>query len=393
MVVAAALACGPVLAEDAGDYCRPFHPSITYLQIPLPEALRGKVVPGPFDGVNDNSPAMALAKANAGPTLLFSAAAVKYGALSSFIEQMALAVVSNGDPFLDSLRITPLERSLQEAMGFGAQGTRLMEPGEGRPDNSDLKLELVDVDDTGAFSDRLGKITVDRGLVDRVIYGAVGRVFGGVEGYEAHLREILALTDPAGGAVPLPLPNDIGWFVRFSGKDADHFPIGEVLENAHTSGNERNPFMATYLLAQEVVGELVFIGAHEAGHIRNSHIRSKAISCVQFKRQERQADAYAAGALADFQFNMGTDDSTASGLNDWSKFFQYYHEAGLTDVDGATGCRYDSPQERQERVQEAYQVAWGSLADVTFSSADYTTPNPTSSICNDGDRHWRKELR
>jgi hypothetical protein len=380
--------------QEPGDaYCRDFRPGISYLEVQLPMALQPKRSRSLLDSQPDGSELRKLADADA---FHFSAAAIKFATIASFIEQLALAVVAKDDPFMKSLRVMPMETSVKYAMGFGKAGTRLVEPStDGLQKYDNVSLELVDSDGLGAYADSLKKITVQRGLVDRIVMNGINNVFGGVNGYKAHLSQILAMTDsPEGLSAGTPM-TDVARVTHFNwkGSKGDSFAIGEVIENAYAAGDTNNPFYSLRTFAQQVVGQLVFIGAHEAGHVRNGHRSGETTSCIQFKKQERQADAYAAGVLVDYQFNITGDDSGNPSLNDWSSFFNFYHDSGLSLTDGTTGCEYDTPTDRMAYVKKAYELAWGDLMDITYSSADFTTPNPTASICNDGQRSWKKSFK
>lgn len=383
------------VASEGARYCRDFKPSISYLRIELPTSLQGQKRPSPLGEITGDSPILELARANVGSLVDFSSAAVKYSTIASFIEQLPIAVLGKDDPFLKSLHIRPLEMSIRDAMGFGGKGSRLVEPGEGLPDYGNVEFEVIDDDDTKAYADEMEKIRIHRGLVDRIVLNAVDRAFGGSDGYRLHLRELLALTERPDGLVVEAARTDISRFVTYDAGDGDttSFPIGQVIENAHQNQVQGNPFRRLREFAQEVIGELIFIGAHEVGHIRNGHRNAAANSCPRFAEQERQADAYAAGVLAGFQFNMTPDGSGNRPINDWQAFFQYYRDSGLTTTDGATGCEYDPPETRAQWVQTAYEVAWDELARITFSSADYTTSEPTAAICTDGMTTWRQGLK
>lgn len=396
VVTAIALIAVTLTSTDAesGGYCRDYRPSISYMKVELPAALHGTRRPSPLDGIADNSDIMQLARANAPASVDFKPEAVKYAAIASFIEQLPIAVLGKDDPFLKSLHVRSAEQSVRDVMGFGAKGSRLIEPGDVLPDYSEIDLEIIDDDDTKAFADSLSKIRIYRGLVERIVTNAVNRTYGSPAGYRLHLKEILALTEPARGLLVVRSPTDMSLYVSYEVNDNEltHFPLGQVIENANAEGKVENPFYKSRKFAQEVVGELVFIGAHEVGHIKNGHRTGKSIGCKRFAEQERQADAYAAGVLAEFQFNMADYRNYDAPLNDWKSFFAFYRDSGLTTTDATTGCNYDSPEKRTAWVERAYQVAWDQLAETTFSSVDITTPNPTDVICSDGMTTWRQSL-
>lgn len=391
-MLATGMAIGQSVAADA-DYCRDFTPSIAYLRMTLPNELQGQRLTSLLDGSDDDSDAMKVARANAGPRVAFSAAAVKFAAISSFIEQLPIAVLGQQDPFLKSLHVRSLEASVRDGMGFGPRGSRLAEPGSELPQFDDVPLEVTDTDGTSAFADASGKIRIERGLVDRMVANAVDRIYGGIDGYKLHLREVLALTDSPTGLIAGPAAaTDVGLYVDPTGfaDDITSFPIGAVISTATAEYNAANPFVNTKAFANEIVGEFVFIGAHEVGHVRNGHKKVSGMACDQFLMQEREADRYAAGVLAAFQFNM--EPSADASLIDWGSFFAFYNDSGFTTDDAASNCQYDSPDTRQKGVQQAYESTWSELATKTLSAPDYATPNPTASICLDGADRWRKPV-
>lgn len=361
-----ALTVGLAHAEDS-PYCRSYDPSTRHLSISLPASL----------------------KAKAGSPFRFSAAALKYATLASFIEQMALAVMAGEDEFLGSLRVQDLSVSAKAAAGFGGEGSHLMEPGD-LPDVEGIPFEVVDTDGFNATTDERGQIRIERGLIDRIVAQAVERIFGSREGYVRHIKAILSMTDTPPGLVLDPSPTDVRNFVdtTINSNSLGQLPIGEIFK----AGAERedNPFGAEWRLGQEITRQLLFVGAHEAGHARNGHKRQKGMTCEQFTRNEKQADAFAAGMLANFDFNMGKIEADKEALDGWTTFFQYYRDIGLGAQDNS-GCTYPAPEERAEWVKKSYKLAFDAMVRITYSAVDYSTPNPGNGTCTDGVRTWRKE--
>ncbi len=376
----------------ASHYCTDYNPSIQYLNVTLPEKLRLEHIPDGFDEYRIQNPEMAK---NLPPYARFSVDAIKYASINNFIEQLAIGIYADRSPFLKRLNVMALDKAVIDAMGLGVAGTRIVEPGAGLPNVSDLDIQVVDIEGVDARSDTPNYIFLSRDLMKQVVENAVDRHFGGLQGYEEHLKRILALFDEVKAALVRLEPTNYQNFVNFrvDGQDNSRFPIGQVINNAAEAA-PNNPFKQTRAFAIEVVGELVFTGAHEVGHLRLGHWDRPRESCDDFLRIESEADAYAARSLADFQFNMAPVTSTNElpTIANFSTFFQYYRQTGFTNDDNATDCKYQEPEVRLSAVESAYKARLEELMRVTYSAPDFTTANPTSSICYTDGKTWKKPL-
>lgn len=385
----AIMTSGPSVASP---YCTDYDPSIRYLSVVVPEKMRLEHIADGFDEYRLQNPEMAKSLP---PYVRFSVDAIKYASIDNFIEQLPISVLSKESSFLKRLSVMTLDKAVVDAMGLGVAGTRIVEPGAGLPEISDLEVQVVDVDGTFAQSDTPNFIFVSRELVEQIVKNAVQRHFGDVKGFEDHLKRILAMTDEEVRPLDRPEPTNFRNFVDFrvDSQDNTRFPIGQVIDNAATASSD-NPYKQLRSFASEVVGELVFIGAHEVGHLRLGHHDQPRTECSDFLRYEKEADVFAARSLADFQFNMApmTETDEPPKIASFASFFEYYRQAGFANDDTVTGCKYQKPQVRLSEVEAAYAARVSELIDQTFSSADYSTPNPTASICSVNGKTWKKPL-
>jgi len=384
---AALLVCTALAVGQASAYCRDYQPSIEYLVIPLPAAL---VDPGKDRfAVWRNDPEVSeVTKLNLPVAPLFSQAGLRFALIVNFVQQMTFAALADDEPLLASLQMLPLDRSITYAMGFGTRGTRLREPGQAVSGLAPFHVELLDTDDVWLRSDASQTVFVSRGVVRNIVRTSLAHAFGSVENYVHFIEKILGKDAPAGKATSLT--GD----VRYSPLlvDPTAVPLGEILSNAAASRDGLLKPFAVY--SEYLVGQLLFVGAHEIAHNRLGHWDSEARDCPGFIAHERAADAFAASVLADFNFSMTPLTGEERGrITDFAPFFLNYREMGFTNEDLATACAYDSAETRRAHVEAAYNEAVSDLVARTYSAPDYATPFPNEVICRDGDRKWRQPLK
>lgn len=365
--------------EYKRTFCKDFNPSISYLNVALPDAL---VNPGQdtFTSWRNDPNASEVTKLNLPPAPLFSQLGIRYALVANFIQQMAIGALADEVALLPTLHLMKLSETVQDAMGFGIKGTRLREPGEQPTGFEQFSVEFVDVDDPWIQSDSSKTVFVTRGVVKNIVKSSINKSFGSIEAYEAFIRELLGVNATPGTA------KDLTRTIRYRGDylDPTIFPLGEVLSNA--SINDRSYFYKFAKFSEIMVGKFLFVGAHEIGHDKLNHRALEDTSCNEFRRVEREADEFAAKVLADFNFSMSPSEFHRDRLADFDPFFLEYREAGFSNKDLSTTCEYDSPEIRRRNVVAAYEQAVDELRATTFGGVDYTTPYPKDILCSDGKR-------
>lgn len=369
------------------SYCRDFNPSISYLTVTLPEAL---VDPGedPFGRLRSNSEVSDVVKLNLPPAPLFSQAGLRFALVANFVQQLAIGVLADEDPFIGSLQVMRTSDAVRDAMGFGIQGTRLREPGKQGTGFDQFSIEYVETEEPWIQSDASKTVFVTSGVVKNIVKSSLIQSFGSLEAYREFLHVSLGMSAEHEAA------HDLRGVFRYRGDyiDPKVVPLGESLANASADGKSVH-LHSFAKFAEVVVGKLLFVGAHEIGHDKLRHRESTDDSCESFRLHEREADEFAATVLADFNFSMVPDGGEGARLTDFAPFFIEYTAVGFRDRDTTTDCEYDPPSTRMKNVEAAYQSAQDRLVASTFGAPDYASPFPTDLVCRDGDREWRVKLR
>ncbi|MBZ9994036.1 hypothetical protein [Mesorhizobium sp. BH1-1-4] len=374
--------------DKLGKACLPLNESITYLSVELPEKLQS-VSKNDFLSPQRNSPETdPFFRAQLGPDKEFKAVAVKYASVDNFIEQLPIALFADERPFLKSLKTIPIEKSLEDALGFGGPGTMFAEPTNVERENSYIKIEVQESDDKYALSDASGTIVFTTGLVRQVVSDAIKHNFGGMPEYERHLKEILSFTDES-GLLASNVPTNVAAYALYTPDDNEprRFPIGQVYVNGENA-TAYNPYKHVLPFAREVLNKLFFIGAHEAGHIRLGHYEDQRRGCEVAKEKELAADDYAAKALANYNFWLKPVDASSVPEIEFAPFFKSFATLGFTGVD-TDGCAYPPPEERLDKVRDSYQTALNQLFDLTMYAPQIDTPNPVAMTCDPKERVWK----
>jgi hypothetical protein len=386
----AALSVGlsPVLAGSNGPtYCRDYKPSMSLLSISLPAKLVDPVE-DQFSSMRADPNLDEVVKLNLPPAPLFTEAAIRYALTVNFVQQMTISALADESPFLATLQVIPVDKAIRDAMGFGAAGTRLREPGAEGNNFEPFNIEYVEEDEPFIQSDDSKTVFISRGVVKNIVKTSLKHTFGSVQNYERFMKRLLGTDSNPGNATDLRKFLDY----RADYLNAEVFPLGEVIESAAREG-ESNMLWPLSQYSELIVGQFLFIGAHEIGHDRLGHrAKAGAADCAAFRTHEEQADEFAATALADFNFGMAPAQSGEGRLTDFEPFFLGYKDAGFTNEDLASSCTYDDAETRRVKVVAAYGRAIDALGAVTFGGADYTTANPTGVWCSDGRRVWLQEF-
>ena len=303
--------------------------------------------------------------------------AVAYALTGTFSEQIAINNLKKNDDFFKSFSLIETKAALSAALGVGDGGSYLFKPEEAESNNADVALTFVQSDEPSIISDTK-RIYITNGFVKRISDQAIASVFGSVEGYKSHLSEVAT--------------HDFTNFLRVNNiaiadQGNAEVPLGYILFGKDVV--DRDPVVsAVTTFTNEFVSKLLFATAHEIGHIRLHHNETKFQTCAEFEQRELAADQYAAKYLASFVFRMEPDNVRKQHLVNFEAFFEDYGTYEFSGTSAGGDCIYPSARKREKEVRKAVYRATVDLLQQTYSSADYTTPNPTSSICSNGSKSW-----
>ncbi len=300
-----------------------------------------------------------------------------YGLLSTFSEQIAVNNLQRSDSSIAKFSISSTKAALSAAVGLGDDASFLFRPTDEAVANNDLSLKFLASDESSIASDRRS-IFITNGFINRISMGAIATVFGSVDGYKAHLNDVATHNYS-----DFLMANNI-----VLSETDNSLPIGYVLFGKDVVRSDPT-VSAVSAFANEFLGKLLFATAHEIGHIRLQHNERAYGDCQEFEKRELAADRYAARYLANFVFRMDPDEFDKQRLIDFSSFFRDYGEYEFSGKSSRGDCAYPSATLRAKEVKKAVYRATVKLKQETYSSADYTTPNPTSVICNNGSKSWR----
>ncbi|TAZ83286.1 hypothetical protein ELH72_08435 [Rhizobium ruizarguesonis] len=303
--------------------------------------------------------------------------AVAYAIISAFSEQLAINSLKDEDDYFKKYAITDIKSALTSALGVGDDASFLFEPQEQGASNGDVKLTFVQSDEPSILSDTK-RIYVTKGFVKHISDEAIATVFGSVAGFKKHLDDV-ATHDYSGFLTANK--------ISIGSQEHLEVPLGYMLFGKDIV--DRDPVIADVTaFAKEFVSKLLFATAHEIGHIRLHHNQTKFQSCTDFEDRELAADQFAAKYLANFVFRMDPDNIKKQRLVNFEAFFEDYGKYEFLGMSVVGNCLYPSPRKREKEVRKTVYRATVQLLQDTYSSADYTTPNPTSDICSNGTKSW-----
>ena len=348
-----ALACIHLLASTPSHgsvgNCLDFRPGISYLSVRIDPAT----IPEHYDN------------------------AIGYALASTFSEQIAINNFRRKDGFFDDFAISSTNAAVSTALGVGNDASFLFNPQDGSSPNDDITLKFIPSEESSILSDKRG-IIFTNGLVNRISEQAVKSVFGSVDGYKEHLNDLAAHD-----YTPFLRANKISF-----GENKDSVPLGYILFGKDlVEGDPVVSKVATF--TNEFLSKLLFATAHEMGHIRLLHNNTKYSTCAEFEARELAADRYAANYLASFVFRMEPDEFDEQRLINFESFFQNYDVYEFSGTSSGGDCVYPTARKREKEVRKAIYRATVKLKQQTYSSADITTPNPTSVICSSETKSWK----
>ncbi|WP_313556477.1 ImmA/IrrE family metallo-endopeptidase [Agrobacterium cavarae] len=348
-LILAACAMFPSASFGTIGSCLDFNPGVSYLSVKVDP----KSISPPFE-----SP-------------------VAFALVGIFSEQIAINNLRRKDAFFDRYAIASTKAAVSAALGVGNDASFLFNPLENASENDDIGLTFVPSDESSILSDKRG-IIITNGFVNRLSEEAIKTVFGSVEQYKAHLEE-LSTHDYSEILTANNLP---------TASPETPVAVGYLLFGKDLKGSDKVVSKVAEF-TNEFLSKLLFATAHEIGHIRLRHNESRFADCASFEARELAADKYAADFLANFAFRMEPDEFDKQRFVNFESFFEKYGAYEFSDKSSRGDCSYPTARKREKEVRKAVYRATVKLKQQTYSSADYTTPNPTSVICSNGTRSWR----
>lgn len=348
-----ALACANLMLSTpsfggAGE-CLDFNPGVSYLRVKVDPASVAK----PF-----NSP-------------------VGYALAGIFSEQLAINNLRKKDVFFEDFAVSSTKAALSAALGVGNDASFLFNPQDGSSTNEDITLTFVPSDESSILSDKRG-IIITNGFVNRISEEAIKAIFGSVEEYKAHLNAIAT--------------HDYDGFLTANNIQVrdphGEVPVGYLLFGKNLNGAD--PVVSKVAaFTNEFLSKLLFATAHEMGHIRLRHNETKYTGCTDFEERELDADRYAANFLAGFVFRMEPDEFDKQRLINFESFFESYASYEFSEKSSRGDCAYPNARKREKELRKAIYRETVKLKQQTYSSADYTTADPTSVVCSNGEKSWK----
>lgn len=329
--------------------CLDFNPGVSYLSVKVDP----KLISSPFD-----SP-------------------VAFALTGIFSEQIAINNLRRHDDFFNRYAISSTKAAVSAALGVGNDASFLFSPTDNASANDDLSLTFVPSEESSILSDKRG-IIITNGFANRLSEEAIKTVFGSVEQFKAHLKEVST--------------HDYSEILKANNLSTDNpdtpVAVGYLLFGKDLKGSDE-VISKVAEFTNEFLSKLLFATAHEIGHIRLRHNESKFADCASFEARELAADKYAADFLANFVFRIEPDEFDKQRFVNFESFFENYGAYEFSDRSSLGDCSYPAARKREKEVRKAVYRATVKLKQQTYSAADYTTPNPTSVICSDGTRSWR----
>ena len=305
--------------------------------------------------------------------------AVTQGLLSVFSEQISAIILSEDDDYFKKYVISNLYDELQIAFGVGRDVSPIFSPQTPDANNSDIDIIFIPSAHPIIAADRQN-IYVTGGLLRNVVLSAIREVFETKENYKKYLENLHS--------------QDYNNFLKLNGievatnKEKFTVPIGYILYGKEV---DRNDKIVSDLrqFTDQFLSKLLFAAAHEIGHIRLGHADSKYKSCADFEALEFAADKYASQHLARFVFRIQPDQSMRQSLIDFVGFFENYEDYGFSNKSTDGDCDYPPAAKRSREIRKSVYRETVRLLNSTYSSPDYTTPDPVSVICSNEKRTWR----
>lgn len=346
-------------------YCRDFTPGIQYYDFELPEYLIDR------------------------KSTRFSAEQIRFALLNSFFEQLPIIMLSEDDDFFKKYVKTDINSAVKSYLGYADIKSTFMEPIEKRKRFDDLNFLVIDSNVSFAFTDSKS-VFLSKKLIKLITVNAIIKNFGSIDAYKNHISLLMSLTTNTDG---FPKETDIGYYV-FIPKDMNNpsiVPIGRII-STETYSNERN-FKNLFSFVKDVTARLMFVGAHEAGHIKLNHFSGLKLNCKSIITVEDDADNFASKYLAKFIFDLSPENAENYSILDYRSFFNTYYELQLNNSYDSIGCHYRDPAERLQRVIDASKKEIHELLSSTMIGVDYSSPRPTHGLCNTPNGQKRVLLR
>lgn len=302
-----------------------------------------------------------------------------YGLLSVFSEQIALNILSESDASLQKYIVSDLGKAVGDAVGVGQDATMLFSPIDPPSKNDTINISYVPTEKSIFFAASPTNMYFTKGFLRNIAMSTVSKVFSDIDGYKKHLvavnnahyEEIYRVND-----------------LEYPSGTTGQVPVGLMLFAPHAVV-DNNAIADVRRFSLAFIGKLLFLAGHEMGHIKLGHTQRKPKTCEEFQERELAADQLAAEYVSQFLFRMVPDEADKSDFVDFSSFFADYDEYGFSGKGDTLGCKYPDISRRSRDVLRAAYRETVRLRLSTYSYPDYSTANPTSAICQNGEKRWR----